>query len=143
MDNTFGGFNSDFSDITNEYNNSYVIPQKRSQGEKWADLGLDVLSMAGTGATIGATFGGIGAPIGATIGGIIGGVKGAIEWKSEDKKQFEQSKAAEKYNAQLEQIKDARLRGRALSNDTRTSQIQSQIQFSNINNYLSDIQNPY
>ena len=143
MENTFSGFQSDFSDIQNEYDSGFMKVNKATGGQKAMGVGMNALSYAGTGATIGAAFGGIGAPIGAAIGAVAGNGKVVFDMIQQNNIEDDQTKTAEKYNATLEQFRDARIRGRALANNMRASQAMASMQESNINDYFSDIENPY
>lgn len=149
---TFSGF-SDISNFENQYEaqNQYQDFEKTTEWGHAKNLAgstlKGALTGAGTGAAIGAAFGGVGAPIGAgvgwVVGGIGGGIKGLGDIFSTDKKEADLSKEAEKYNAALDEQKYAQLRARQMSNDIKASQVQSGLAQSNMNDYLTEIQNPY
>lgn len=150
---TFSGF-YDLNGFENQYEttNPYQNIDKTTEWEHAKNLAGSTLKGAATGATTGAAIGSavapgpgtaIGAGIGWVVGGIGGGVKGLADIFSTDRKEADLSKQAEKFNAALDEQKYAQLRARQMSNDIKSSQVQSSLAQSNMNDYLTDIQNPY
>lgn len=136
---TFDGF-TDIGAFQNQYEvtNPYMNVHKATGSERAAGVLGSVASYAGSGA---AMSGGNPWVIGA--GALVGLGVGLLGDNAEQSKEADLSKAAEKYNAKLDEVKYAQMNSRAISNNIRSAQAQNTLAQSNLHDYLSDFKNPY
>lgn len=143
---TFNGF-TDINQFENQFNisNPYATVQKTSAGQHSINVIGDAMSYAGSGAALGTAIGGpgIGTAVGGIGGALVGIGKGIYDIFSSDSKEEDMSKAAEKYNAALDEMKYSQMRGRTLANNIKSNEVLSQLNKQNLNDYFGEIQNPY